>query len=90
MQAGLVCLGSDGRSRNQSVTFSPEGKDIARYSKLHPFTLGGESAAYAAGTQVHTFQCGLWNVAPFICYDLRFPEIFRMAAWKRRCITPNH
>ena len=83
LQAGLVCLGPDGRSRNQSVTFSPEGTEIARYSKLHPFTLGGESATYAAGTQVHTFQCGHWLVAPFICYDLRFPEIFRMAAWKR-------
>ena len=83
LQAGLVCLGADGRSRNQSVTYSPEGNEIARYSKLHPFTLGGETAAYAAGTQVATFQCHDWLVAPFICYDLRFPEIFRVAAWRR-------
>ena len=83
LQAGLVCLGPDGRSRNQSVTFSSEGQEIARYSKLHPFTPGGESAAYTAGTQIQTFACGDWLVAPFICYDLRFPEVFRMAAWRR-------
>ncbi len=83
LQAGVVSRGQDGRSRNQSVTFSPEGRELVRYSKLHPFTLGGESAAYAAGTQVVTFPCHDWLVAPFICYDLRFPEIFRMAAWRR-------
>ncbi len=81
--AGLVGLGSDGRSRNQSVVFSPEGREIARYSKIHPFTLGGESANYAAGTQIVTFKWRAMIVAPFICYDLRFPEIFRIAAWQR-------
>lgn len=80
---GLVCTGSDGRSRNQSVIFSPEGREVARYAKIHPFTLGGESAAYAAGGQIVTFKWHEMLVAPFICYDLRFPEIFRMAAWQR-------
>jgi omega-amidase len=81
--AGLVCIGPDGRSRNQSVTFSPEGREIARYAKIHPFTPGGESAQYAAGEQTITFKWHEMVVAPFICYDLRFPEIFRMAAWQR-------
>jgi predicted amidohydrolase len=81
--AGLVCTGSDGRSRNQSVIFSPEGKEIARYAKIHTFTPGGESAQYAAGGQIVTFKWHEMVVAPFICYDLRFPEIFRVAAWQR-------
>ena len=80
LQAGLVCLGDDGRSSNQSVTFDPAGQVIARYTKLHPFSLAGESVIYRAGTEIKTFHCGDWVVAPFICYDLRFPEIFRMAA----------
>ena len=31
-----------------------------------------------------TFQAGEWTVSPFICYDLRFPEIFRTAAASHR------
>jgi predicted amidohydrolase len=83
LTAGLVCLGADRRSRNQSVTFSPEGREVARYTKIHPFTPGGESANYAAGEQTVTFKWHEMVVAPFICYDLRFPEIFRIAAWQR-------
>src|SRR2546423_15402063 len=77
---GLVAAGSDGRGRNQAVVFSPEGKEIARYSKCQPFTLGGESLHYEAGTEIITFPWQNCLVAPFICYDLRLPELFREAA----------
>ena len=30
------------------------------------------------------FRCGEWSVAPFICYDLRFPELFRCAALRHQ------
>jgi predicted amidohydrolase len=79
IQAGLVSSGADGRPRNQAVVFSPEGNLVARYSKIHPFTLGGESACYAAGTELVHYSWGGLVVTPFICYDLRFPEIFRSA-----------
>lgn len=81
--AGLAVRCSDNRSRNQSIIFSPEGREVGRYSKMQPFTPGGESAAYAAGTQPITFKWQECLVAPFICYDLRFPEVFRIAAWQR-------
>src|SRR2546423_221931 len=74
---GLVAAGSDGRGRNQAAIFSPEGKEIARYSKCQPFTLGGESQHYEAGKEILTFHWQGFAVAPFICYDLRFPELFR-------------
>jgi predicted amidohydrolase len=41
--------------------------------------LGGESANYQAGREVAVFPWQGFTVAPFICYDLRFPEHFRAA-----------
>lgn len=79
LTAGLVQAASR-LGHNQSVTFSPEGAEVVRYSKLQTFTPGGESANYEAGRAVVTWN---WNgliVSPFVCYDLRFPEHFRTAA----------
>jgi predicted amidohydrolase len=50
---------------------------------MQPFTLGGETACYEAGAEPIVFQCGEILIAPFICYDLRFPEIARAIAAKR-------
>src|SRR5262245_23553988 len=69
-----------GRGRNEAVVYSPEGREVARYCKLQPFTLGGESENYVAGDRVCLFELGGFTVAPFICYDLRFPEHFRAAS----------
>ncbi len=76
---GLVSL-VEGRGANQSLAFGPDGTLLARYSKLQPFSLGGEAAAYVAGKETVDFAWGGLRVAPFICYDLRFPEHFRSAA----------
>jgi predicted amidohydrolase len=77
---GVVTATADGRGRNESVVFSPAGKEAARYCKMQPFTLGGESQHYAAGSEVVTFNWQNFIVSPFVCYDLRFPELFRAAA----------
>jgi predicted amidohydrolase len=77
---GVVTRAPDGRGLNQSVTFGPDGARLARYSKIHPFSYGGETNHYAAGTEIVTWRWGDVTVAPFVCYDLRFPEIFRAAA----------
>lgn len=79
---GVVVRHPDGRGLNQSVTVGPEGKLRARYSKIHPFSYGGEAEQYAPGTEVLTYNLGPWVAAPFICYDLRFPEVFRKAVGK--------
>jgi len=77
---GVVsALGID-QARNEAVVFGPEGALACRYAKMRPFTFGGEPAAgYVAGTEVVTFSWQGFTVAPFICYDLRFPELFREA-----------
>ncbi|MCX6378769.1 MAG: carbon-nitrogen family hydrolase [Armatimonadetes bacterium] len=77
---GVVNREGDGMGRNQSVVFAPDGSEVSRYNKIFPFTPGGESKRYRAGEEIVLFEWQGFNVATFICYDLRFPEIFRCAA----------
>jgi len=78
--AGAAMRGKDGKARNKALVFSPEGKLMAWYAKMRPFTPGGEKDFYAAGKAVTSFRWGECTVSPFVCYDLRFPELFREAA----------
>jgi predicted amidohydrolase len=68
-----------GQGRNEAVVIDPAGRQMTRYCKQHPFSLAGETEHYEAGTQTVTFPWDDMTVAPFICYDLRFPELFRSA-----------
>jgi predicted amidohydrolase len=77
--AGLVTRAADGRGQNEAIVVDPRGQEIARYHKIHPFSYGGETKSYSAGRRIVTFDIGGFTVAPFVCYDLRFPEIFRHA-----------
>ncbi|HYE72218.1 MAG TPA: nitrilase-related carbon-nitrogen hydrolase, partial [Blastocatellia bacterium] len=75
LMGGIVTKAQSGKGRNECVVFSPNGEEYARYHKIHPFTLGGELDHYEAGKNVVLFSLGEFTVSPFICYDLRFPEI---------------
>ncbi len=77
---GVVSAGENGRGRNQAVAFDPDGNLVARYTKIHPFRRAGETDSHDAGSDIVTFRMEDFVVAPFVCYDLRFPEIFRAAA----------
>ena len=77
--AGAAMRGRDGHARNKALVFSPAGELLAFYTKMQPFTPGGEPEYYQAGERPVAFRWGEWTVSPFICYDLRFPEIFRDA-----------
>jgi predicted amidohydrolase len=65
--------------KNNALLVSPEG-EVRRWSKLHPFTFAGEDKAFSAGSGVVTWTVGGVRITPQICYDLRFPEPFRLAA----------
>ena len=80
VMGGVVTANRQGRGANQSVVFNPQGREVARYTKLQPFAPGGEAKQYGAGRAPITFPLRGFTVAPFICYDLRFPEHFRVAA----------
>lgn len=77
--AGIPSRDSSGLGINEAVTFAPDGNEVSRYQKVHLFPLCNEGDFYTPGTGPMVFQWGDWKVAPFICYDLRFPELFRAA-----------
>jgi omega-amidase len=76
---GVVTRAADGRGRNDAVVFGPDGRLVVRYCKLHPFSYAGETKHYQAGEEVKLFAWHDLTVAPLVCYDLRFPEVFRRA-----------
>jgi predicted amidohydrolase len=84
LMGGAAMRGRDKRARNKALVFSPQGELVAYYSKMRPFAPGGEAEHYAAGDRHTTFRWGACTVSPFICYDLRFPEIFREAVRGQR------
>ncbi len=74
---GVVTLGPDGRGRNEALALGPDGQLLARYAKLHPFRFAGETDHYGPGSDVAVFDWAGLAVAPTVCYDLRFPELYR-------------
>lgn len=74
---GVVTVGQDGRARNEAVAFGPDGM-LTRFAKIHPFRR--ESEVHAPGDEIATFEWAGFEIAPLVCYDLRFPESFRTAA----------
>ena len=96
---GGVATQSDTHYHNEAIATFPDGKN-QRYQKYQLFTAGGESKVFTAGEDLLNFQWQQWCVGLSICYDLRFPEIYRslalngaelivnIANWPRRRI--NH
>jgi len=64
--------------QNIALVHNPAGDLLARYVKQQPFRHGGE--VWEAGNEPVVFDWSGIRVSPFICYDLRFPELFRAAA----------
>jgi predicted amidohydrolase len=74
-----VRVDSDSLPRNQLVLAGPDGT-VHRYDKIHPFSYAGEHDHYAAGEKVITVDIDGVRVTPFVCYDLRFGDVFWNAA----------
>ena len=68
---------------NTCLAFNPQGARVARYDKIHLFGFQkgeeryNESATIEPGRQPVTFDAPFGRVGLSICYDLRFPELFR-------------
>jgi hypothetical protein len=77
--AGYAEPGAE-RPHNACSLVDPDGGEALHYRKLHPFSLAGEHEHYDAGTTLPTAEVEGVRVTPTICYDLRFPEIYRAAA----------
>ena len=82
---GTVPLASarPSRVRNACLVYGPEGTRRARYDKIHLFGLdrGGErfdeSATIEAGRTPVVCDVGPWRIGLSVCYDVRFPELYR-------------
>lgn len=72
-----------GKVLNTTLVYDPQGKPVTRYDKIHlfGFTKGGESynesATIVPGESVGTFEAPFGRVGLSVCYDLRFPELYR-------------
>lgn len=75
---GYIGLEHD-RYYNQMVLIEPENV-LLEYSKLHPFSYGEEARHYTEGNQIWICRQAGIPLSGFICYDLRFPEIFQIAS----------
>jgi predicted amidohydrolase len=64
---------------NSFVLAGPDGT-THRYRKLHPFTHAGEHERFRAGEKPASIEIGGLRITPFICYDLRFANVFWDAA----------
>jgi deaminated glutathione amidase len=77
-------IAGDARVRNTSVLVGPDGGRIATYSKMHLFDIDlpgmehlKESRSVVPGTELVVAQTALGPLGLSICYDLRFPELYR-------------
>lgn len=67
-----------GQPRNTSIAIGPDGKILARYSKIHLFSPGGEDLYYKPGDTLGIFSCCSCMIGMAICYDLRFANLFQL------------
>ncbi len=91
--SGLYILGGsaatlfDGKILNRSYNFDPQGKEIAFYDKMNLFavdlskhpsnTVVDEARVYTAGKTPKMIDLDGFKIGLAICFDLRFPELFR-------------
>jgi predicted amidohydrolase len=83
--------GDDGHVRNTSLAYSPAGDCVARYDKIHLFRFDNGSERF---DEARTIERGdtpvlfdlpsrdghVWRIGMSVCYDLRFPELYRSHA----------
>ncbi|HXA46339.1 MAG TPA: carbon-nitrogen hydrolase family protein [Burkholderiaceae bacterium] len=83
-----------GKVLNTMLVYDPNGKRVARYDKIHlfSFTKGDESYDEARtivpGTEVQTFEAPFGKVGLSVCYDLRFPEMYRAMGECKLIVVP--
>ena len=82
-----LVLREDGKCANRSVLIAPTGQITATYDKLHMFDVNlptgetaRESALYEPGDRAVTAMAGEAKLGLSICYDMRFPPIYRALA----------
>ena len=86
---GSIAIRSgDGKCANRSFLIGPDGAIMARYDKIHMFdvqlnagNIYRESDSYTAGGEAVIANLPAAQLGMTICYDVRFPDLFRTLAW---------
>ncbi len=77
------------RFYNTLIHINPDGKLLKLYRKIHPFSNSGENKFYCAGKRPAISKIKKWRIGLTICYDLRFPELFRKYGKKKVHLIVN-
>lgn len=84
----IAIRANDGKCANRSFLIGPDGAILARYDKIHMFdvqlnagNIYRESDSYAAGGEAVVANLPAAQLGMTICYDVRFPDLFRALAW---------
>lgn len=88
MHVGSTAIAlDDGKMANRGFLFGPDGKVLNRYDKIHMFDVDldngeswRESAAYRPGSEARVVSLPFAEMGFTICYDVRFPALFRAQA----------
>lgn len=84
---GVLTDDADGRFANRSFLITPKGEIAARYDKIHMFDVNvtetevyRESAGYRPGNRAVLADAGFAKIGMTVCYDIRFPGLYRRLA----------
>lgn len=80
ISGGSIARESEGQFFNTTYLIGSDGEVKTSYDKVHLFRLMEEEKYLHAGSQLAQMKIADFQVAPLICYDLRFPEWFRKSA----------
>jgi omega-amidase len=78
--SGTLPEGSEDRVYNTAFVIDPAGEVVGKYRKVHLFDGMGEKDFFAAGWQEGFCETHLAKLGIAVCYDIRFPELFRQNA----------
>lgn len=68
------------KAENHYTVIDHSGNELSDYIKIHPFSYAGENEKFVSGNEIVKFVIDGICFSTFICYDLRFPEIFQIAS----------
>jgi predicted amidohydrolase len=77
------------RIYNTLIHIRPDGNLHKLYRKVHPFSYSAENEHYNAGVRPALTKIKKWKIGLTICYDLRFPELYRKYGKKRAHLIVN-